>query len=52
MFIGGSMSESSKKLYNHNLTRLNDGKELKDFNFLKKTDQEVVLIVCMDYRQM
>jgi hypothetical protein len=38
-FIGGKMSDSSKKLYMHNLKRLNDGKELKDFNFLKKTDQ-------------
>ena len=37
-FIGGSMSDSSKKLYMHNLTRLNDGKEIKDFNYLKKTD--------------
>jgi hypothetical protein len=37
-FIGGSMSDSSKKLYLHNLKRLNDNKELKDFNFLKKTD--------------
>ena len=37
-FIGGSMSDSSKKLYMHNLKKLNDGKELKDFNFLKKTD--------------
>ena len=39
MFIGGKMSDSSKKLYLHNLKKLNDGKELKDFNFLKKTDQ-------------
>jgi hypothetical protein len=39
MFIGGSMSDSSKRLYMHNLKKLNDGKELKDFNFLKKTDQ-------------
>ena len=38
MFIGGKMSDSSKKLYLHNLKKLNDGKELKDFNFLKKTD--------------
>jgi hypothetical protein len=38
-FIGGSMSDSSKKLYMHNLKKLNDGKELKDFNFLKRTDQ-------------
>jgi len=38
-FIGGKMSDSSKKLYLHNLKKLNDGKELKDFNFLKKTDE-------------
>jgi len=37
-FIGGSMSDSSKKLYMHNLKKLNDNKELKDFNFLKKTE--------------
>jgi hypothetical protein len=39
VFIGGKMSDSSKKLYLHNLKKLNDGKELKDFAFLKKTDQ-------------
>jgi hypothetical protein len=39
VFIGGKMSDSSKKLYLHNLKKLNDGKELKDFNFLKKTDE-------------
>jgi len=39
LFIGGSMSDSSKKLYLHNLKRLNDNKEIKDFNFLKKTEQ-------------
>jgi hypothetical protein len=39
IFIGGKMSDSSKKLYLHNLKKLNDGKELKDFNFLKKTDE-------------
>ena len=38
MFIGGSMSDNSRKLYMHNLKKLNDGKELKDFNFLKKTE--------------
>ena len=37
-FIGGSMSDSSKKLYIHNLKRLNNNKEIKDFNYLKKTD--------------
>ena len=39
LFIGGSMSDSSKKLYLHNLKKLNDGKEIKDFNYLKKTEQ-------------
>ena len=39
-FISGKMSDSSKKLYMHNLKRLNDGKELKDFNFLKKTGKD------------
>jgi len=38
MFIGGSMSDSSKRLYLHNLKKLNDGKEIKDFNYLKKTE--------------
>jgi hypothetical protein len=38
-FIGGTMSDSSKKLYLHNLKKLNDGEELKDFNFLKKTSE-------------
>ncbi len=33
------MSDSSKKLYLHNLKKLNDNKELKDFTFLKKTDE-------------
>ena len=37
-FIGGTMSDSSKRLYMHNLKRLNGG-EFKDFNFLKKTDE-------------
>ena len=39
MFIGGTMSENSKRLYMHNLKRLNDGKEIKDFNYLKKIDE-------------
>jgi hypothetical protein len=37
-FIGGSMSDSSKRLYIHNLKKLNGGKEIKDFNYLKKTE--------------
>ena len=39
LFIDGKMSESSKKLYKHNLTRLNDGKEITNLNYLKKTDE-------------
>jgi len=38
-FIGGTMSDSSKRLYMHNLKKLNDNKEIKDFNFLRKTDE-------------
>jgi hypothetical protein len=29
-FIGGKMSDSSKRLYMHNLKKLNDGKEIKE----------------------
>ena len=36
-FIGGTMSDSSKRLYMHNLKKL--GGEFKDFNFLKRTDE-------------
>jgi len=43
-FIGGSMSDSSKKLYLHNLKKLNNGKELKDFTFLKKTEDVMKLM--------
>ena len=32
------ISESSKKLYSHNLKKLNDGNEIKNLNFLKKTE--------------
>jgi len=38
LFINGKMSDSSKKLYSHNLKKLNDGKEITNLNFLKKTD--------------
>jgi len=43
-FIGGSMSDSSKRLYLHNLKKLNNGKELKDFTFLKKTEDVMKLM--------
>ena len=36
-FIGGTMSDSSKRLYMHNLKRLNNNVEPTNFNFLKKT---------------
>lgn len=39
LFIDGKMSESSKKLYTHNLRKLNDGKPIINLNFLKKTDE-------------
>jgi len=38
MFIGGSMSDSSRKLYLHNLKKLNDNKPIENFNYLKKTE--------------
>ena len=38
LFINGKMSDSSKKLYSHNLKKLNNGKEITNLNFLKKTD--------------
>jgi len=33
-----TQTESTKKTYQKNLLRLNDGKEIKNYNFLKKTD--------------
>jgi hypothetical protein len=39
MFIGVSMSDSSRKLYMHNLKRLNDNKPIENFNYLKKTEE-------------
>ena len=39
LFIDGKMSDSSKKLYSHNLKKLNDGKPITNLNFLKKTDE-------------
>jgi hypothetical protein len=38
-FIGGSMSDSSKRLYMHNLKKLNDNKPIENFNYLKKTEE-------------
>ena len=37
LFINGKMSDSSKKLYTHNLTKLNENKPIVNLNFLKKT---------------
>ena len=34
-----NISASSRKLYTHNLTKLNGGKPLKDFKFLSKPDE-------------
>ena len=36
LFIDGKVSDSSKKLYTHNLKRLNDDKPISSLNFLKK----------------
>lgn len=38
MELFGGVKESTKKLYMHNLKKLNDGKEIKDFKFLKKVE--------------
>lgn len=38
LFLNGKMSDSSKRLYTHNLKRLNDNKEVTSLSFLKKTD--------------
>jgi hypothetical protein len=37
LFINGKMSDSSKRLYTHNLTKLNENKPIVNLNFLKKT---------------
>jgi hypothetical protein len=34
-----NISSSSRKLYTHNLTKLNGGKPIKDFKFLSKSDE-------------
>ena len=39
LFIDCNASDSSKRLYTHNLKRLNDGKPISSLNFLKKTDE-------------
>jgi integrase len=38
MELFGGVKESTKKLYTHNLKKLNDDKEIKDLKFLKKVD--------------
>jgi hypothetical protein len=43
-FIGGKMSDSSKKLYMHNLKKLNKGVAPTNFNFLKKTEEVMKLM--------
>jgi len=37
--FGGSIKDSTKKLYLHNLKKLNDDKEIKDLKFLKKVEK-------------
>ena len=32
------ISETSKNIYSKNISRLNDGNEIKNYNFLKKTE--------------
>ena len=44
LFLNGKMSESSKRLYTHNLKRLNDGKEITSLSFLKNTDKIMQLL--------
>ena len=44
LFLNGKMSESSKRLYTHNLKRLNDNKEITSFSFLKNTDKLMELL--------
>jgi hypothetical protein len=34
-----NLTETSKNIYSKNLIRLNDGNEIKNYNFLKKTDE-------------
>jgi len=38
MELFGGVKDTTKKLYMHNLKKLNDGKEIKDLKFLKKVD--------------
>jgi hypothetical protein len=44
LFLNGRMSESSKRLYTHNLKRLNDNKEITSFSFLKNTNKLMELL--------
>ena len=41
---GGSIKESTKKLYMHNLKKLNGDKEIKDLKFLKKIESILEVI--------
>jgi hypothetical protein len=38
MELFGGVKDTTKKLYMHNLKKLNDGKEIKDLKFLKKVE--------------
>jgi len=44
MELFGGVKESTKKLYTHNLKKLNDDKEIKDLKFLKKVDKILEII--------
>jgi hypothetical protein len=44
LFLNGKMSDNSKKLYTHNLRKLNDGKEITSLSFLKNTDKIMELL--------
>ena len=44
LFLNGKMSESSKRLYTHNLKKLNEGKEITSLSFLKNTDKIMELL--------
>lgn len=44
MELFGGVKDSTKKLYFHNLKKLNDDKEIKDLKFLKKVDKILEII--------
>ena len=44
LFLNGKMSESSKRLYTHNLKRLNNNNEITSLSFLKNTNKIMELL--------